>query len=515
MAATVTSSPASPAAAYRPIQFTVQRSDPAFNLIEEIFIADASDVSTLGNGLQVGDVVVRYTTSFAGPVAAAVGQTILFDGDCGPYSNEVYLIRNLFTSTDNYLVLDSEDLGDFEPDPSEGGMRIWLDNYTLYLRLSIYTDPLSAPQQVDIDAHVDTDGVAVFDVSNHIQNYFRNDNLWVYGLAVGGGEIVQSAHGITGLFYRVHIAELWDLPSGEAQDPFDGDHDVQVDSAHRVAVNARHPYVDWSTADLGAYIVGGSSFERKFLTEAPRGPFSSTTGINLTMGADDRFRVHMLTPGTSQAGNDAWEVGYRLVVREVVNGAPGTTLLSKVIALDDITSAFSVAVGPADLAPFITVPSEYVAYVRDDGLSVNMSEPIHVVVDSSCRESAVPIITLNPLGGVDHYTLRGRLIENTNEGVGVNTLSTQPLKSDVRRWLASLWTKRGPVSTLRKMYSGGTGFDWQERVYKGAISVQRLSATRCAPIIIDSGTMVYNSGPNYRPITIDYRMGVDQTSQQG
>ena len=66
MAATLITEPTSPASCYRPLQFAIERDDPAVNLIDEVFIADASDVSTIGNGLEVGDVVVKYSTTING-----------------------------------------------------------------------------------------------------------------------------------------------------------------------------------------------------------------------------------------------------------------------------------------------------------------------------------------------------------------------------------------------------------------------------------------------------------------
>ena len=60
MAATVIAQPVTPASAYRPLQFQVLRTDPSGNLIIQVFIADATDASTIGSGeIEVGDVVVE------------------------------------------------------------------------------------------------------------------------------------------------------------------------------------------------------------------------------------------------------------------------------------------------------------------------------------------------------------------------------------------------------------------------------------------------------------------------
>lgn len=502
MAATLITEPTSPASCYRPLQFAIERDDPAVNLIDEVFIADASDVSTIGNGLEVGDVVVKYSTTINGSVSIAVDQTILLDTDCGPYAG-VHHVTNEFTySGSDYAVIDATDEGDFTPAMSEGGMRIWLDNYTIHFRILIYTDPLGEPQVVDLKGQPDDDGLTYFRPDLHIRDYFSHRIEDFIG-AVDGGGFVQNAHGVTALFYRIHIAEVYDVPGEDAPDPFDGEHDVEVDDTEsadsfRVAVNAVHPYasslLDWSSAGMGSFVAGSSS--RKFLTNMPR---------TITLRRGDHFRLFIL----SDAEN-AYEVS-NMEVRFAIAGVGAD---QETVELDDITSAFAVACGPADIAGmFSTEPTQYAVLLRTPGGTV-LSETITIKVDDHCSENERTFGFLNKLGGVDQYTFAGREISTSR-------------------------TKRASV---RKMYGPGTGFDYTERPYRAEPERTAVVSTKpvprevhkwlgqdfsesantvavvedrvCACVLLTSDVVSGNTGPMLKPFTVEYRLGVDNLSQR-
>lgn len=501
------------------MQFTVQRTDPAFKAITAIYQATGSFVSVVGNGVEVGQIVIQYSGAVDGPVPAVVGQTILTNASCGPYSNDVYTITNAFTYLgNNFIVIDAPGLGEYDPAPSGAEFRVWLDEYVWLAKLLVYTDPEGAPSVVPLGPYYPNEaGVSTIDVSGTLQRFFdiRIDRF----MDGPGSGLTANAHGLTALFYRVHIVESYNSTDGVPPlDPYNGSFDVLEDDTEsngsfRVGVNAVHPYGDWATAGMGGYVVGGSSFQRKFLTHAPRGPVAATTGVRLTMGSGDRYCAHMLTPGTSQAGNDAWEVGYKLIVREVVNGTPGTILLDVPIALTGITSAFAVSVGPADLSPYMTLPAVYVAYIQDDGASASMSEPILITIDDKCGESDRRFTWLNTLGGTDHYTFRGRELENTSIDVAtvrkpyyggtgydytermlrvdstqVRTISSRPVKTDIREWIAG-------------------------QLFRSAHVVTKEGGRVCG-VILESGQLhTASTGPDYKPVTINYRLGVDQFTQ--
>lgn len=517
MAASLTSSPASPASCYRPLVFRVARTDPAGTLMEEIFIADAGDVSALANGLEVGDVVMKYTGSIFGGIPVVAGQTIILDADCGPYKG-VQMVANAFDDGgDHYAVIDALDQGDFTPATAfVGSFKVWLNNYTIFLRTLIYTDPMGSPQTVDLKAQPDTSGICVFHANNVIKDYFSHRIDTFMGPVPGGG-IVQNAHGVTALFYRVHIAEVYDVPGETAEvDPFDGDHDVHVDDVEdvatfRVAVNAVHPYagalLDWSTAGMGQFIIGGTGFSRNVLTNAPRGAVGAYTGIGLTLGTDDHFKIHMLT----DVGED-YGVDYTIRVFNMDSGS-AVFMEAIAVALDDPTSSVSIAIGPADLAGDLTVPGKYRLYVSDDN-EAQLSEIIEITVDSKCRENERPFAWLNKLGGVDLYTFRGREISTSK-------------------------TRRAGV---RKPYASGTGFDYTERQYRAepqrSAMVSTLPVSKpmrkwivedmtespnvnvmvedraCTCVALTDEVISGNSGPLYKPVTIEYRLGVDNFSQQ-
>lgn len=513
MSATIASSPTTPASAYRPLVYTVQRTDPSGSAVAYIRPADASDVTGLGGGLALDDILVEHAT-IMGPVPATVGQTVNLYQGCGPY-NGVHTILKVIDST--HLVIDAEDFGEYIPPGSPtGALRIFLNNYTVWARLSVWTDPAGDPQLVDMRALPDENGLTTFDVHEEVARFFNSD-IHAYALAVGGGLIHQTAHAVTALWYRVQFYEMYD--GSGTTDPFDGTHDIGGDEDNRVAVNAIHPYAQLdhtggiqsggltrATAGMGDFVPGGLT--KRWLTNAPR-KYDSTLGahfISLTMGSTDRFRLHMLSP-TSQPGST-----YMLRIFDVT----GTPTLVDTIDVDfqvDEMAAFSVAVGPADLAPFITVPAKYRAYLSNVGEAF-LSEYIEVTVDSSCKEVRRPWYWQNKLGGIDGFTFTGREIATTG----------------VQR------------KTLRKVTYPGTGYDFNERVYRTEVErsrmlssapieddvrawlgwdlfeqpnvVCRLSETLVAPVVITSKeALSMNTRGIFKPITFEYRMGVDNESQ--
>ena len=197
------------------------------------------------------------------------------------------------------------------------------------------------------------------------------------------------------------------------------------------------------------------------------------------------------------------------------DGSTGSTILVKNLDLPDITAAFSVAVGPADLALFVSVPDRYVAYISNVS-ETGLSEFIAITVDRDCKEAYRPFIVLNRLGGVDHFSFTARELDFAQRGEAFYTASTRGLSKDERQWIATNLLKRGEGATLRKPYGPGTGFDYTERAYKGPLVLTRLEDDVVAPVIIESSSaLAYSTGPIGKPLTIDYRVGVDQYSQRG
>ncbi len=517
MAATVTQ-PASPASCYRPIRFTVLRSDPVLSQIDEVFIADSSDVSTLGNDLQVGDVVMLFSSATQGPVPLQAGQTILMDAGCGPYAG-VHMVTNYFTdSGDKYAVIQSANYGDYTP-PDIGAFRVWLNNYAIHLRLLVYPTVGSAPEVVDLRATPDATGRAHFNVDLRIRDFFthRIDHFVVPPTS----GIAHDAHGVTALFYRVHIAEIYDVPGSSAvPDPFDGTHDVLVDdandvSSYRVAVNAVHPFagdvLNWSEPSMSEFVVGGTSYARKVLSMLPRGVVRTQSGEvagrKVTLRPGERFGIHMLTDQATDYEIDGPRLRiYNLTNTPAIHG-------DVVFTMSGPTSSFRVGIGPGDLGETVDGMTRYAVWIRFENSNFH-SEPIEVTVDARCKEGARQFAWLNKLGGVDSHTFTGREIGTSN-------------------------TKR---ATVQKPYGVGTGFDWMERTYRAEPERSRVVSTapihrdvkqwlaedlcesanvivqdhgRWCPCIITSGDVrSYSTGPGMQPCTVEFRMGVDELSQQ-
>lgn len=499
MAATLTTSPASPASAYRPLEFVLTRTDPSLSRINFIRPATGTDVSTLGNGLVEGDILVQHQ-AWSGSIPGVVGQTINLIEDCEQYAG-VWTILNAFTSGgNNYVVIDAPDSGVFDPSPSFGSGRIWLNGYTIWCELSVYTDPAAAPQVSYLYAVPDINGKVTFNVAPDVADYF-NTEIHPYVLP-WTGTVLQHAHGVSALYYRVRFVEVYDVPGvTTGVNPWEDGTEVHADESHRVAVNAVHPYhselTTWETASMSTFVVGTSS--KRFLTYAPR---------TLSVGDADSFRLFMLT-GTSGI------VNHNLIVKRVNSDGSLTTLTSQSLSLGATPyAAFAVAVGPADLAGLITVPERYRVWLTDSEDNV-ASETFEFIVDTTCKEVRRPIGWLGKLGGVDLFTFTGREIENVNAS----------------------------RATLRRPMSSTTGFDWSERSYASgpatgytlsssllngetrawvarelmhtANAVLKLSSTQATTIILQGGAVTSaNTGGIFRPITIEYRRGTDNIVQQ-
>lgn len=516
MAATVATTPPTPASCYRPLPYRVVRTDPAGTLIVEVFIADSSAVSALGNGVVVGDVIVAYAGSVFGTDPVVAGQAILMDPDCGSYAGRQMTLNAFTVSSMHYIVIDATPAGDFTPASGLGSFRVLLDNHEIHLKVLVYTDPEGTPHEVLMRAKTGAGNSVSFDVGLRIRDYF-NDRIDDFVKPIPGGSLAQDAHGVTALFYRVHIAEVYDVPSSGAVDPYDGEHDLLVDdvedlSTFKVAVNAIHPFagetVDWTDTDLSIFVVGGDTFERKFLSDVPRATVGEYIGHKVTLAASDHFRVHMLTDSALD-----FEVDYTLRVYDV-SGSTSSFVGAITASLPDTTtSAVSFAVGPADLSPHLTVPSKYRIYVSNEEEDA-LSQGLEITVDAGCKENRRKFGFLNKLGGVDLYTFTGR-------------------ESSMSK------TKRAVV---KKPYGTGSGYDYRTRTYRAEPERTRTASTApinaamsrwlaegmtesvnvvviendivCPAIVLTNDVFTHTTGPWNKPITIEYALGVDNLSQQ-
>ena len=505
MSATLLSVPTTPASVYRPMQYRMQATSFFGGAeVSVIEIADASDVSTHGNGLEVGDILVTHANMPVGHPAVA-GEAILVQG-CGQYDG-LRIIEKVIDQSGgtNYLTIVAPNYGDHTP-VTFGSLRPWANGYTFYLQLSIYTDGTDIPQTARLKATPDLQGIVTFNVAPALKDFFSSD---ISSFAASASGLFQSATGTTAVFYKAVIAEVWDDPDEtEAIDPFDGTHTVHTDSANLVAVNAVHPYASavetWATDGMGSFVIGSPT--SRFLTMAHR-----DTMVQHTMGVNDRFRLHMLTD--SEAGHI---IDFNLVI-ELYDTPGGTATGVSGIYMDPAGEypAFSIAVGPADLAAYVTLPASHYTVTLKDGEGELISEVLRVKIDRECKENRRRFLWLGKLGGVEQYTFTGREIG----------------QSKVRR------------ATVQKPYGAGVGYDFMERTYRAEVDRSRTVSTGavndqvrrwiaedlcespavcvevesmiCPAIILSSSVPSFNTANNIKPVTIEYQAGVDNLSQQG
>lgn len=499
--ATVTATPATPASAYRPLKYTVQGAGlAALSAVSAIRPATSTDVTDIGGDLAEGDILVRHAT-IIGDLEPEVGGMVFITGNA--YAGLWVVAKvpppgpgGLFN-----LVITAPDLGTVT---STGSIGVWPDGYTVWCEVGIYTDPDGSPTKVRLQGTPELDGSVDFHVDKVIRDYFSSD-ISAFVLPIDGGGLVQNAHGVTALFYKCRFVEGWNDTTTPV-DPWDGTHEIDEDEDFRIAVNGVHPYSDsvlsWPTAGMSAFLLDLAQTQRKFLTMKTRETvLGGNAGIKLTLRSDERFRVAMLTNGSTAS---------RL---RVLNGDTGTTI-GFVNTTSPSGAAVIYGVGPADLAGDFTLPSKYVVQLVTPSLD-QLSERIEVTVDDTCAETSHQFGWLNPLGGIDCHMFTGR--EFTTEGA--NRFS------------------------VTKEYSAGTGFDWRERTYRNQpVLVHRqssrlldndtrkwlgqslmrspnvvraMSDTQAATVVITTASMgTGSSRPEFRPITFEYRLGVDNLAQQ-
>ena len=487
---------------HRPLEYSIQRNDVAAKRVWFVREADSLDVAAYGGALEVGDVFMEHQ-AFTGATIVE-GQTVVLSDDCAPYAGIWNVLATWNIGANHYTVIDAPNLGAFTPvaPTTSGRGEAWLNNYTLWCELSVWTSPTAAPRIVYLPSVPDADnGVATVNVAPVITSMV-GDGIADYVLP-WSGTWIQHAHGITAVYYKARFVEVYDVPGVVASvNPWVDGTEVHADEDKLVAVNAIHPYhgdlTTWEDADMVEFSPATSA--RMFLTNAPR---------TLTLGIGDNFRLFMLAPSSGI-------VNHTMRVQSIdTDGSVIATVLAPSLTLGvDPVAAFAIACGPADLAQAITVPDRYRVTLLDSESDV-ASETFDITVDRECKEISRPFGWVNKFGGVDLYTFTGREIGSTSAS----------------------------RTTIRKDMSGGTGFDYAERVHRSTPSRQftvstapikanvrkwlaedlteaanillRLSDTMATTVIITSNQHASaNSGGIHRPLTINYRRGTDNDTQE-
>lgn len=526
MASTIGSLPPDFSSVYRPMQLRVYRNDPPGSQIAWIRVATSSDVSTYGNGLQVGQVFIKHAV-IQGDVVMQAGQTLHIYRGGGPYIGVWTCINSWEDGSYTYTIIDAPNRGDFTPSGSPtGALRVYLTNYTVLVKVLIYTDPAGTPQEVVLHGQP-SDGVGntYINVDVVLRDYFdyRIDRF----LRPVPGTPVQSAHGVSAIFYRLQVVVVYDSPDVDMSAPFDGTHDIYADSVEegdiasmRVAVNGVHPYADevfgWSEANFQRFIPATASVPL-VMTLMPRSAVPDAASPGVPQDGVQAQSVpgewRWFTMLTSR--NDGWLPPDCFIGILNLDTQPPTFTVGPTVSLSGPAAAFAVGYGPGNLGAPVNGVQHYCVWLCQAGTHAQMSEIIEVRVDGKCREGARPFAWLNKLGGIDAYTFTGREVYSSK-------------------------TKR---ATVRKPYSTGTGFDWRERTYRADPERTRTVSTRPLPaevrrwlaedmsesanVIARVGTAIVpcvlltdeaqggaTTPVSSKPFTVEYRMGVDNLSQQ-
>lgn len=392
---TIVSEPPKFQSAYKPllVGLTSMRSPNSMPgesaIIASIHEATALDVTNLGNGLVVGDLMVTHGALFGVLVA---GQTVSVDSD--PYDG---VFRVLKVISNAVTVID----GEYLEDTTGGRIAKFYDNYTIVAEVTME----NAEDAIRYDLELNSDDQFVLDASDAAQRTFAD----VFEIAKGGDplEFIIANRYITQQ-WSVRFSEAYMIPDANGINVFT-ELDKQgavVSLSGKVAVNSVQPYhhideedgspdLQWME-DLENYQINDASgTDRKFLTYAPRG---GTTTYDqrtaLRVGSDDDFFLAIL---------HATGIGTRLDLRTVFFNAQGGIVgqIDQDYSITDADS-FLFNVGPNAF----TVPSgTHHYYVELNNTPVgSYSERFHITIDQQCNTSA-RFFFLNSFGAIDQYTI--------------------------------------------------------------------------------------------------------------
>lgn len=480
MSASITKTAATYSAVYgRRIEFGVTRSDPAGSQVSSVKTADASDVATHGNGLEVGDILVTHAT-IQGPIAATVGQTLILT-NCGEFTG-IHKITKLINQTGGtrYLTIDAPSFVDFS---GSGTLRIWLNNYHIKATVNILSDlGGSVVKTINLTKIPDDNGVATFNVATVLRRGFEYDD---FGQTLDGGGMNTRHAKFAAIAYTVSFEEAFDDLTGAT---------IWNDTTNElVAVNAVHPHsgptIDYSSSSLADFEVGGTG--RKFLTHLNR-----TQQIGLT----ESFTLTML--------NDDQVEG---LVRFKTLG--GSTIHDEQFQEDHPAIAWNV--GPADVSGLFTIPADgYKVQIRNLAGSTEWSEEFTFMINSKCGESNERFACLNKLGGIDQFTFHGRKVQVANVK---------------RRVLKRSMGNSGELETVNRVYRVDSTRGWRissrlmdrdrlkeigESLLESVLVMKKENGVKVFAILDGDGQEVYNTRIGWRTMTIEYYLGVDNINQE-
>ncbi len=403
---TITQTPPKFQSAYKPLlvkvtssRFPVNNGPGESNLsVDQVKVADATDVTTWGAPLTVGDVFIRHAPVFPGVIN--VGDSIkLFNMDSQLY-NGIHKVTGRISSV--ATIIDAENEGT----ANSGRMS---KHYAAYNVIAEMTTENGATAKYRLTA--DPDGVFVLDCGPLCRRSFKDifevlpSDSPVTTVVSGNGYITQR--------YSVNFSEAFivvDEDTGVGTYTELGKSGARINYSGGIAVNSVQPYHhinertgqpdhEWMD-DLDDYIIENDVSDRiRFLTYGLRGQ----------TGSNDPARLQRVAEGEDFFLSGLWDAGVsdNVQLRFTAYGADNlqdeTDTIN--ITIPDCDS-FILNVSPDALGVLPATTSTYYVAI-ENGLFGGITERFFLSIHEPCA-TAARFYALNSFGAVDQYTVEGR-----------------------------------------------------------------------------------------------------------
>ena len=383
--------------AYKPLRIGVFSSRHPVNTtpgesnitISSIKVADATDVSTYGAPLEVGDLFVFHST-VALPIIT-VGQTVKITGSNIAGYNGVW--RVLKVVSDKVKVIACDSFGT----AIMGTMEKYYENYTLVATLTVQGAPGAAGQRL-YDVVPDASGIFYFDPSDRLRATFLD--VFAIANATEPTAPIDAEKYITQQ-YEVVFEEAYNIPDADGVNVFTElkKNGSAISVTNLKAVNSVQPYhhIDEPTGspdllwedDLTDYTVNGLGTFRWLTYRISDSTYNSTAQ-----------RCAYSDPSWLAFLYDGAATTYRLRRSFVVASGASTT------TYEDITlekNSYLLNVGPVALnLPSDVVRYSVALYLAND----EVIPPTWWTIDQSC-DGGTRFYAFNRFGAIDSYTADG------------------------------------------------------------------------------------------------------------
>lgn len=508
MAFTNKLSPSRWVAAYKPIIFKWASDYFPNNQAGEVGIAvtdvrypTAAELLLYAN-LRADDILVVHGAITPG--VWPMGQTIELDNTVR--YDGVFLVAKEIDTT--LTVIESEYQGD------ETGLTAtiskYYNHYSMEAVVYMGADP-NTPKQFKLVKG--TDDLFTLDLSEYARSTFQDVfEVATPGLSVVTGAIPSGDKCITQGF-EVLIHHRYDVPDADGVPVSTEDKKDEYSEGLFNVVNAVQPYEHYTKDevidlrwldDLAAYQVTQTSPNTtRFLTYAPR-------ATQVVRPGEDFFLCFLWTKGPGLAVK---------VHIETFDAAGGAVAVWNFNRTTPIGSGV-LGVGPANMPSIVTTGVKTYTVRLLNSSSTAITETFTFTIDTNCSEVARRFFWLDPLGGVDQFTLTGREKPQNSVKRSVAERPNMPVTSELlgsgssqrKVWKTELVRKFMVTSEL---IAPGTLYWLYGDLFPSANVRITRDGTLWTEVIIETDDHI---GPStrdqYERMRLEYSLGTDNVTQR-